>query len=545
MLNKLKKIKHYLTEKVEFKRYELVKYYIASLFMFIPALVTFFHYFRINSLFCFIALTSLCFSILISFKVNRWITLPFVLLAISCAAYHIVIGQPIGFQTLAAMYETNISESIGFLGSPMAIPLILGASIAAVVFVWLVVSQKPLPKLKKGTSVRRKFLLPLIIVSLLLFLIPGSNLLEEYPVNLFYDNYRYLDEKQEGKKYLITEYKYKPDSNFKNKNGEVFVLIIGEAGRRASLSAYGYEKETSPFLDRFNKEHPENVTIFKDAVSASAYTRATVLPILSPLNIEEIDMILSKPSLSKIFKGAGCDTLYVTTRPEYPRRNTVSIFQDDAEKVYYLSSLRDKKYDEATLPVINNFINKTGTKKLIILHLMGSHINYQFQYPKEFKFFNSGDPWLDAYNDTIRYSDYIIQQVVDIVMAYDKPGIVLYASDHGENLNDFGDENFGHGTRELTKFELEIPFIVYFNDSFLSQHDKQAGNIRSLNNRRISQDNISHTFLGLSEIKDHDFYRNYQDLSSESFKEQRRFVSDENMNFYDYDKMKFPQIKKQ
>jgi len=465
----MQKIKHYLTEKVEFKRYELVKYYIASLFMFIPALVTFFHYFRINSLFCFIALTSLCFSVLISFQINRWFTLPFVLLAIFCASYHIVIGQPIGFQTLAAMYETNISESIGFLASPMAVPLILGGLVAAVGFVWFVVTQKPLPKLKKGTSIRRKYLLGLIIVSFMLFLIPGRNLIYEFPINLCHNNYKYIDEKKDGKQYLATEYIFNPDADFENDNGELFVLIIGEAGRRASLSAYGYKEKTSPFLEKFKEEKPENVVLFGDAISASAYTRASVLPILSPLNIEEIDRILLKPSLSKIFRGADCDTLYVTTRPEYPRRNTVSIFQDDAESVYYLGSLRDKKYDEATLPVINEFIKKTGKKKLIILHLMGSHIKYSFQYPPEFKFFNSEDPLIDAYNDSIRYSDYIIQQVVDMVMAYNKPGTVLYVSDHGENLNDYGDGNLGHGTRELTRYELEIPFVFYFNDSFIKK----------------------------------------------------------------------------
>lgn len=536
----IKKIEHFLAEEVEFKRWELVKYYTASVFMFIPCLVTFFSYFRANSLYCFIALSSLVFSILIAFKINRWFTVPLVLISIGSAAYHMVIGKPIGYQTLAAMYETNVSESVGFLASPMAIPLILGGLAASGGFIWLVVTQKPLPKLKKGTSIRRKYLLVLIIVSIMLFLIPRRNLIYEFPVNLCHNNLKYIDEKQNGKQYLATEYIFKANSNFVNDNGEIFVLVIGEAGRRASLSAYGYKEKTSPFLDKFKDEKPDNVILFSDAISTSPYTRASVLPILSPLNIEEIDRVLTKPSLSKIFKGAGCETLYVTTRPEYPRRNTVSIFQDDAENVYYLGSLTDKKYDKATLPVIKEFIKKTGKKKLIILHLMGSHIQYTFQYPPEFKYFNTGDPLIDSYNDTIRYSDYIIQQVVDIAMAYEKPGMVLYASDHGENLNDYGDDNFGHGTRELTHFELEIPFIVYFNDSFLEKYGPEAKKIRSVKTKRISQDNISHTFLGLSGIKDTDFYRASQDLSSKSFKGKTRYVSDENMNFYDYDKLVFP-----
>ena len=57
--------------------------------------------------------------------------------------------------------------------------------------------------------------------------------------------------------------------------------------------------------------------------------------------------IFTKPSLSKIFKGAGYETLYVTIRPKYTTTNIVSIFQDDAEYVHYLGSLTDKKYDGA------------------------------------------------------------------------------------------------------------------------------------------------------------------------------------------------------
>jgi len=88
---------------------------------------------------------------------------------------------------------------------------------------------------------------------------------------------------------------------------------------------------------------------------------------------------------------------------------------------------------------------------------MGSHVKYAMQYPEKERFFDTSDEMIDTYNDSIRYSDKVIQQAVDIAMKLKYPGFVLYVSDHGENLNDYKDGNFGHGTRDFTRFEFEIP----------------------------------------------------------------------------------------
>jgi heptose-I-phosphate ethanolaminephosphotransferase len=122
-------------------------------------------------------------------------------------------------------------------------------------------------------------------------------------------------------------------------------------------------------------------------------------------------------------------------------------------------------------------------------------------------------------------------------MSQNAPGLILYASDHGENLNDFGDGNVGHGTREFTRFEFEIPFIIYFNDSFLKRFPDKAGHIRKLKKAPISQDNISHTFLGVAGILDKRYYRPEEDLSSPLFRTHTRYVIDENMNVYRFDSL--------
>ena len=539
-----RKIVSFWKERVHLKQWEIAKYFLISCIMFSPALLSFFHhienqyYTRTDNLLSFMAFSFSTFSLLIIFRFPRVLTIPFVLAAIVGVAYHIAIGKPIGFQTMAAMYETNFAEMLGFLSSPYSIPLILGGAAGAGAIIWYIVRPKPLWKLKKETHIRRHYLLWLMLLSTAFFVLEGKTILFTYPIDVFYSNYCYLDESHTEKQYLSHNYVYVRNSDnktLKNKSPELFVLIIGEAARRCSLHAYGAKQKTTPCLDKFIAEKKDNILLFKDAISGSAYTRGSVPTILSSFDLKDIKKLFERPSLSKMFRGAGYKTLYVTTRPRYIMPNIVSIFQDDAEEVHYLSTLRHPKYDEATIPVMRNFINKyPNDKKFIVIHLMGSHVKYSMQYPKKEKFFNSGDDMLDSYNDTIRYSDKIIQQAVDIVMKQKQAGFVLYASDHGENLNDFGDGNYGHGTRYFTRFEFEIPFMVYFNDSFLKLHDKKVKDMRKLTAAAISQDNISHTFLGLAGILDYACYRPEKDLSSALFKTQERYVIDENMNVYNY-----------
>lgn len=537
----LVKLKKFMNVELEFQRWELVKYFSAAVGMFSPALVTFCHYLRLQSLLSFAAFTCFFFGILVIFKIDRRWTVPLVLFAIACSAYHICMGKPIGYQTMAAMYETNISESLGFFLSPLSIPLVLGGGAVAWFIIWFVSSPKPLPKLKKVTSIRRKYLTSLMFFSLLLFFLAGKGILYTYPIDVFHVNYIYVDEKKACEEYKKLTFSLDrtllPD--FRNNIGETYILIIGETARRDALSAYGYPKATSPYLDKFIQDKAKNTVLFSNAISASAYTRGSVLVILSPFDLVDIKEVPTKPNLTKVFKGAGCETLYVTTRPEYPRPNTLSIFQDDAEEVHYLSTLRDKKYDEATLPIIREFLRKyAGKKKFIVLHLMGSHINYKQQYPENFKYFNSGDKWRDSYDDSIRYTDYVIQQAVDLAMNTDQPACVLYASDHGENFNDYGDKNYGHGTRELTRFEFEIPLVFFFNDSFLKKYPEAADSIRKNKDKSVSHDNICHTFLGLAGIKDPVVYNGLNDLASPAFTEKDRYVIDENMFIYNYAALK-------
>ncbi len=181
--------------------------------------------------------------------------------------------------------------------------------------------------------------------------------------------------------------------------------------------------------------------------------------------------------------------------------------------------------------------------KFIVVHLMGSHIKYDMQYPKSFHPFEIVDEMRDSYDTSIRYSDMVLQGLVDLMLRDKNPACLLYLSDHGENLDDKGDGNYGHGTRSLTIYELEVPFVMYFNDSFVAIHGSDVERLRIAACSPVCHDNVAHTFMGLAGIKDPTIYRAGADISSPSFHPLGRKVSDENMNIYEFAMMDFSREK--
>lgn len=526
----------YLNGRMEFRRWELVKYALASLCIFLPCLGRFLHYFNYPCLFVFAAFFCLCFALLTLFRVSRKWLIPFIAAGIFGVAYQFAIGKPLGYQTLSAMYETNYREMLGFLSLPYAIPLIVAGAAALGAIFWLIVGDRPLPGLLKATSIRRRRLLMLLLVAAALFATTRWRTCETYPVCLLYNNFMYIDENIAISDYTHSSYSCPDECKPADSGRESVILIIGESARRDAHSIYGYPRETSPELAKLIDERPRNVLVFKDAVSSAAFTKASVMSIYSPLTVPEaLSSVHTRPGLSKIFKGSGASTLYVTTRPRYTVRNMLSTFLDDTSKSVYLTTLSKRKHDEEIVPEISGFLETSQGRSFVIAHLMGSHFEYASQYPKSYKRFTGGpDKMRDAYDDSIRYSDHVIARIAGIVMSRPEPSFAIYVSDHGENLNDAGDGNYGHGTKELTRFELEVPFVVFMNDAFLERHARAAEALRERGGQPVCHDNIAHTLMGVAGLSDPFVYRSELDVSSASFKPGPRFITDENMHPFDY-----------
>ena len=200
----------------------------------------------------------------------------------------------------------------------------------------------------------------------------------------------------------------------------------------------------------------------------------------------------------------------------------------------YTGDNLQEKYDDALIPELSNVMKENSPKKLIILHMMGSHGEYNRRYPKEFAQFTeksieeAGREYLTTkkkkliseYDNSILYSDYIISTMIDTLKIYDKQkSLLVYFSDHGEEMYDVRDFA-GHSNGYV-----DIPFIIWVSDSLQKQMPDKYKAISESTEKPISIENLPDFLLGISNIQ-YKYYDPTFDFTSPNYKLEERFADD-------------------
>jgi lipid A ethanolaminephosphotransferase len=152
-------------------------------------------------------------------------------------------------------------------------------------------------------------------------------------------------------------------------------------------------------------------------------------------------------------------------------------------------------------------IVKEGGKKniFIVLHIAGSHgPTYYKKYPKSFEVFKpvcmsvdlqkcTKQELVNAYDNSIRYTDYFLSRIIKILKNNDEaPSLLVYASDHGESLGEYGFYLHGTPYAIAPDYQKKIPFLLWASSSFKKDHG--IGNNQY--HGSYSQKNIFHTVMG-------------------------------------------------
>ncbi|MCZ6594187.1 MAG: phosphoethanolamine transferase, partial [Bacteroidetes bacterium] len=335
--------------------------------------------------------------------------------------------------------------------------------------------------------------------------------------------------------YANLNYQFSGDIDSPGELKETYILIIGESARKASMSLYGYHRDTNPILQNFMATYRQNIIPYTNAISVSPFTRASVPVMLSVTDAKSIKALKYRPSIIKIFNAVGYKTFLISNQPRRGfHHDVISTMMKDVASSIYLEDVGsvDKTYDAAVIPFLERCLKDTSNKKLIVIHLIGSHYNYKERYPPNHSFFE-GESLVTTYNNSIRYTDLVLGEIAKVVLNSDQAIAVLYVSDHGENLNDNNDNNFGHGRNDFTQYELEIPFIFIFNSAFIETKTSKVEKLIKRKNYAVSHDHVSHTLLGLAGIYDDQVYKESKDLASPFLFEQGRYVIDrDDMNIF-------------
>ena len=322
------------------------------------------------------------------------------------------------------------------------------------------------------------------------------------------------------------------------------VIVIGESALRSHHSAYGYPLQTTPSLDSM----ADSLTLFTDAIGSSKSTAGNMERILS---FKEDDATfgdgLEYPLVIDFLKEAGYKTYWLSNQERMGTvSNTSGVMVMNSDVIVYAGADNSEdalivKYDDVLLPYFDNAIADSAEYKFIFLHLLGSHVEYNRRYPKDYGYFNADDElnafdykWLDRdkatrraeYDNSIRYTDRLLSHIIQSTAALDEPALFIYFSDHGENVYD--DSSYS-GRDNST---VRVPFVVYANKRYRDENPDIIRQINDRSGRSFSTANIVHmliTLTGSGYIR----YNPRLDVLSDDFIERARYVDE---RIWKYDK---------
>jgi len=409
---------------------------------------------------------------------------------------------------LEAILNSNPGESYEYLmGEKNKLGITLGITLALMVL-YLYLIRQHLPgnlKIKKKHSL--VFLLLFIPALALAGLKPGRI----YPViiaNLFYEyfsNTVYISELKHIN--ADQDFKVRRKTDFNKK--EIHVIVIGESMRKAQLPYYGYQRETTPLLNTVS-----DLIYFNDVISPATLTIPSITTILTSLTACEASSY-SNLSVLLLAKKMNFRTVWISNQCRAGRWEAkISAIAEAADETFFVnttcSGRTSGQYDENLLPFFKQVLSGQHEKKLIIIHLFGSHGAYDKRYPESFDHFKEkADNRLtekeaqiiNAYDNSIRYTDYILYE---LLMALDKTKAVsslVYLSDHGENLYDDDRKNQGHGGLPVpTSFEVEIPMFVWFSKTFDTYNPVMIKNALNNIDKPVSSENLFYAVADLLNI---------------------------------------------
>lgn len=315
------------------------------------------------------------------------------------------------------------------------------------------------------------------------------------------------------------------------------IIVIGESAQRSHHSIYGYPLPTNPGLSALR----DSIFIFTDALASSKSTAGNMERILS---FKEDDTTygdgLEFPLVVDYFNQAGYKTFWLSNQECMGSvSNTSGVMAMNSDVIIYAGADNSedaicRKYDEILLPHLEHALTDTASNKLIFLHLLGSHVEFNERYPESFAYFTKVDEiktfgyeWLDdskakrraEYDNSIRYTDSLLSQIISQVGLLSSPSVLIYLSDHGENVYDYS----GYSGRDDSC--ADVPFIIYVNTAYRRLNPLIVNSIQGALSRPFSTANLEHILLTITGSCYHQ-YNSALDVLSQDFIPRKRYVDE-------------------
>ncbi|MGO2333465.1 phosphoethanolamine transferase CptA [Providencia sp.] len=470
-------------------------------------------------------------------------------------AYFVVYGHQLSQSVMFVMFETNTNEAGEFLRqyfSFKVVGVILAYTLVAI-FLWTRLKPVTLPTTGRiGVS---------LLILIILFGVPyynkaikqdrplsnvtsyiNSKLAYAAPWQFVSGYFLYKNQLANMEELIRDNNKIPPLENFVDANGNTprtFVLVIGESTSRDRMSLYGYQRPTTPELVQLAQDYPANLSVFNDVVTSRPYTIEALQQVLTFASQTEPELFNSRPSIMNMMKQAGFKTFWITNQQTMTERNTLlTAFSRQTDKQYYLNNdmaQSSRIYDDVVLEPFKEALADPAEKKFIVVHLLGTHMRYEFRYPEDKAIFTNKDSLIpanlkddeikdyNAYDNAQHYNDYVVSSLIKDFDSSKENGFLVFFSDHGEDVFDTPPhEMLGRSEGKPTKVMYNIPFLVWQSPEWLQTHQSD---LNSKTTRPFSTMDFIYAWSDLAGLN-YTGFEPEKSLFNAEFKPQPRYIGD-------------------
>lgn len=426
-------------------------------------------------------------------------------------AYYGAAKAAVTADTVVAIVQTNTTEVKEYLQTsfkPRSILMLVGMACIGYLFK----SHFPIMKFNAADNWMYGKLIALLVINIWLIKKNSDNFFIE-PIQ---ETREYIEGARKFKLQIKKrEKRLKEELEKYGQNSKgVYVLVIGESQNREHMSAYGYDKKTTPWLDE-QKENP-NFVILNKAFSSYAQTVRALAYALTAKNQYNTIPLEDAPSIVEVANALGYKTIWISNQMKFGiNATTTSIIAEECTEDYWLNATNSKMrftraYDGEILKYLDNI--EVEDKTLIVLHLTGNHELYELRYPKEFNAFGEATR-VACYDNSMLYNDYVVERFLEKAKTIPNFKSLIYMADHSEDP----DLGLAHDTNKFTMAMVKIPMWIYFSDDYLAGHDELVQNLKNSSDKYFTNDMLFDCMLSIMGAKLEELSEPSNDISSKEY----------------------------
>ena len=269
---------------------------------------------------------------------------------------------------------------------------------------------------------------------------------------------------------------------------QIYVLVIGESSSRDNWQLFGYDRATNPELSKLANVIPLRrfITSWPESIAA--------IPMI--LTRRKPAMAWNAPwheaSILRAMQEGGYETYWISNQQAIGEFDSpVSMYAYEAQHVEWLnhaSWTAPNSYDGDLIQPLRDAIRASDHDLFIVLHMMGSHVKYDYRYPKSFERWTPTqmsppgagtrvERVRNSYDNTILYTDHVLAKVIGVLKNSDAVTALWFESDHGEVIPSATCDKEGHGVGTVP--EYEIPALFWYSDPYQQAFPARVAALRA------------------------------------------------------------------